>query len=90
MFHHISENNQDKFLEKLKSLLKKGGILYITSAVSEKKRNYELFDLGEDRLLKKRLTESSFKEIISRHGFDVLEFKYWAGKKGMEILARKL
>ncbi|MFH1089569.1 MAG: class I SAM-dependent methyltransferase [Candidatus Uhrbacteria bacterium] len=88
VFHHISVKKQDKFLAKLKTLLKKDGILYITSVVSDKKEDYEAFDSGNDSLLKKRLTEKSFKNLLIRHGFEILKFKYWVGKKGMEIFCK--
>jgi len=90
VFHHVSIDEQDKFLNKLQTLLKKGGVLYITSVVSDKKEDYETFDSGSDGLLKKRLTENSFKDLLIRHGFKILKFKYWAGKKGMEIFVKKL
>ena len=90
VFHHISMNEQDKFLNKLKTLLKKDGILYITSVVSDKKNNHEAFDSGNDGLLKKRLTAKSFKNLLTEHNFKILKFKYWIGKKGMEIFAKKI
>jgi len=89
VFQHISIDEQDKFLNKLNALLKKNGILYITSVVSDGKENYETFDSGSDGLLKKRLTEKSFKELLVAHNFRVLKFKYWIGKKGMEIYVKK-
>lgn len=89
VFHHISMKKQDKFFDKLRELLKSGGILYITSAVSEKKEDYEAFDSGNDNLLKKRLTAESFKNLLTKHKFEIIEFNYWVGKKGMEIFAKK-
>lgn len=38
----------------------------------------------------KRLTERSFKQLTEKNGFIILKFKYWAGKKGMKIFAKKL
>lgn len=90
VFHHISLNEQDKFIFKLKSLLKKNGILYITCAVSDRKVDYEAYDSGNDELLKKRLTAKSFKELLLKYGFRILKFKYWDGKNHMEIFAQKL
>ncbi|MFZ2970203.1 MAG: class I SAM-dependent methyltransferase [Minisyncoccia bacterium] len=90
VFQHISIDKQDKFLNKLHSLFKKNGTLYITSVVSDKKEDYEAFDSGSDNLLKKRLTGKSFKHLLAKHGFKVLKFKYWVGKKGMEIFAENL
>ncbi len=89
VFHHISMNEQDKFLDKIKSLLKKDGVLYITSVVSDKKIDYEAFDSGSDGLLKKRLTAKSFKNLLVQRNFKILKFNYWVGKKGMEIFAKK-
>jgi 2-polyprenyl-3-methyl-5-hydroxy-6-metoxy-1,4-benzoquinol methylase len=90
VFHHISLKEQDNFLNKLKTLLKKDGILYITSVVSDKKEDFEAFDSGNDGLLKKRLTKKSFKNLLVRHDFEILKFKYWADKKGMEIFCKKI
>ncbi len=90
VFHHISIGEQDKFLDNIKSLLKKDGIIYITAFVSEKRRDYEAFDSGNDGLLKKRLTAKSFKNLLIQRNFKILKFNYWIGKKGMEIFAKKL
>ncbi|MFA6537652.1 MAG: class I SAM-dependent methyltransferase [Patescibacteria group bacterium] len=90
VFHHISIKDQEEFLDKLKSLLKKNGILYLTSVVSDKKTDYEAFDSGNDGLLKKRLTAKNFKKLIAQLNFEIIKFKYWVGKKGMEVIARKL
>jgi len=89
VFHHISMNEQDKFLDKIKSLLKKDGVLFLTSVVSDKKSDYEAFDSGNDGLLKKRLTAKSFKNLLVQRNFKILKFNYWVGKKGMEIFAKK-
>lgn len=88
VFHHISMIEQDKFLDKIKSLLKKDGVLYLTSVVSNRK-DYEAFDSGSDGLLKKRLTAKSFKNLLVHHNFKILKSSYWVGKKGMEIFAKK-
>jgi 2-polyprenyl-3-methyl-5-hydroxy-6-metoxy-1,4-benzoquinol methylase len=90
VFNHISLKDQNKFLRKLKSLLRPGGILYLTSVVSDQKFDYEKFDSGNGNLLKKRLTGQSFKKLITGQGFTILKFKPWQDKKGMEIFARKL
>lgn len=90
VFHHITIKEQNKFLNKLKTLLKKGGVLYITSVVSDKKENYEAFDSGSDGLLKKRLTAKSFKKLFEKNDFRILKFNYWIGKKGMELFVKKL
>ncbi len=90
VFHHISLDDQTKFIKKLKVLLKKNGILYLTAFVSDQKGDYESFDSGEDKLLKKRLTTKSFKSLLSNNGFEIISFKYWEGKRGMEIFARKI
>jgi 2-polyprenyl-3-methyl-5-hydroxy-6-metoxy-1,4-benzoquinol methylase len=89
VFNHISLKTQDKFLSKLHSLMKNNGILYLTSNVSDKKEDYEAFDSGNDGLLKKRLMPTSFKDLLINHGFTILKFTYWEGKKGMEIIAKK-
>ena len=80
---------QDAFIDKLNALLNHDGLLFITSVVSEKEADYEAFDSKNDRLLKKRLTEKSFKELFLRHNFKILKSKFWIGNKGMEIFARK-
>lgn len=90
VFNHISINEQDKFLDKLTHLLKKDGILYLTSVTSDTGENYEAFDSGNDCLLKKRLTEETFKDLFGKRNFKILDFKYWVGKKGMEIFAKKI
>lgn len=89
IFHHISIKEQDKFLEKIRALLKKDGILYITSIVSSAKKDYEKFDSESDGLLKKRLTARSFKILFTQHNFKILKFNYWVGKKGMDVFAKK-
>ncbi len=89
VFQHISIDKQDKFLDRLNALLKKDGILYVASVVSDRKEDYEAFDSGNDNLLKKRLTGKSFKHLIAKHNFKALKFNFWVGKKGMEIFARK-
>jgi 2-polyprenyl-3-methyl-5-hydroxy-6-metoxy-1,4-benzoquinol methylase len=89
VFHHISLKDQDAFLSKLSALLKPNGILYITSVVSDRREDYEAFDSGNEKLLKKRLTSKSFKKLMEKHGFKTMNFKYWVGKKGMEIIAEK-
>ena len=90
VFNHVSINKQDKFLDKLTHLLKKDGILYLTSVTSDTGENYEAFDSGNDCLLKKRLTERTFKGLFEKRNCKILSFKYWVGKKGMEIFAKKL
>ena len=89
VFHHISLDEQDKFLDKINALLKKEGVLYLTSVVSDNKSDYEAFDSGSDGLLKKRLTAKSFKNLLVQRNFKILKFSYWVGKKGMEIFAKK-
>jgi len=89
VFHHISMNEQDKFLDKIKTLLKKDGVLYLSSVVSDKKIDYEAFDSGSDGLLKKRLTAKSFKKLLVQRNSKIIKFSYWVGKKGMEIFAKK-
>lgn len=90
VFHHIALQKQDNFLKKIRGLLKKGGILYLTSVVSEEDDNYEAFDSGNGGLLKKRLSAKSFKDLLHSHGFDVLKFQYWSGKEGMDVIGRKI
>jgi hypothetical protein len=89
VFHHISLKDQDRFLSKLNLLIKPNGLLYITSVVSDRKEDYEAFDSGNEGLLKKRLTSKSFKKLMEKNGFEMKKFKYWFGKKGMEIIAEK-
>ncbi len=88
VFHNISIKEQEKFIKKLKSLLAKNGVLYITSAVSDKKEDYEIYDSNEG-INKKYLSSKSFKNLLLKKGFKILKFKYWVGKRGMEILAIK-
>lgn len=89
VFHHIAISEQADFLNKLHALLTPKGVLYITVAVSDEDEDYEANDSGNDGLLKKRLTEKSFKDLLADHGFGILEFNYWAGKSHMEIFLRK-
>jgi 2-polyprenyl-3-methyl-5-hydroxy-6-metoxy-1,4-benzoquinol methylase len=89
VFHHVPLTEQDAFLEKLSRLLKNGGILCLTSNVSETGADYEAFDSGNDSLLKKRLTAESFRELLIRHGFEPIHFSFWTGGQGMEIFGRK-
>ncbi|KKQ80612.1 MAG: S-adenosyl-L-methionine-dependent methyltransferase [Parcubacteria group bacterium GW2011_GWC2_38_7] len=89
VFHHISMAGQNKFLKKLNTLLKKDGVLFISCAVSDTKEDYEAFDSGSDGLLKKRLTAKSFKSLLEKNNFTILKFRYWVGKKGMEIFTKK-
>jgi len=89
VFHHISLAEQNKFLKKLNVLLKKDGVLYLTTVTSDTKEDYEAFDSGSDGLLKKRLTGKSFMSLLEKNNFKILKFKYWVGKKGMEVYASK-
>lgn len=89
VFHHISIDEQNKFLKKLRSLLKKDGVLYLTSVVSDTRKDYEAFDSGSDGLLKKRLTAGTFKNLLTQHNFRILKFNYWVGRRGMEIFASR-
>jgi 2-polyprenyl-3-methyl-5-hydroxy-6-metoxy-1,4-benzoquinol methylase len=85
VFHHIAINDQEKFVHKLHMLLKKNGVLYITSVVSDK----EDYETNED-VIRKRLTEKSFKKLMTKNGFKILEFKYRFGKKAMDMFAKKI
>ena len=87
VFHNISIFEHDEFFRKVDSLLKNGGILYLTSVVSNK----DIEDIEEIKngLIIKRMTEDSFKELTVNHGYKLLSFKYWKGLKGMEIIAKK-
>ncbi len=89
VFHNISIIEQDKFIKKLRVLLKRDGILYLTSVVSDKKEDYDSFDLN-NKITKKYLSASSFKNLLMKNNFKILYFKYWEGKKGMEIFAQKI
>lgn len=88
VFHNVSIKEQDNFLKKLRVLLKKDGILYLTSVVSDKKEDYDIFDLN-NKITKKYLTPKSFKDLLMKHNFKILKFKYWEGKKGMEVFVQK-
>ena len=85
VFHNISVSEQTKFLKKIKSLLKKNGLLYLTSVVSNK----DIEDM-KDGILIKRLSSKSFKELLLKNGFKIIKFRYWEGKRGMEIFATKI
>jgi 2-polyprenyl-3-methyl-5-hydroxy-6-metoxy-1,4-benzoquinol methylase len=89
VFHHVPLAKQDQFLNKVNSLLKKGGVLYLTAVTSDNKKDYEAFDSGNGNLLKKRLTAKSFKNLLAKHNFTVLKFAYWTGKKSMEVFTKK-
>jgi len=89
VFHHISLDDQSGFLDALNKNLSIGGILYLTSVVSDKNSDYEAFDSGNDHLLKKRLRPATFKKIIADHGFKILRFSFWSEKKGMEVICKK-
>lgn len=89
VFHNIPIKEQEKFIKKLTTLLTKNGVLYITAVVSDKKEDYEIFDLKDNGILKKYLQVKSFKSLLINNGFKVLKFKYWEGKRGMEIIAIK-
>jgi 2-polyprenyl-3-methyl-5-hydroxy-6-metoxy-1,4-benzoquinol methylase len=88
VFHNVSIEEQDRFIKKLKVLLKKGGILYLTSVISDKKEDYDIFDFN-NKIIKKYLSSKSFKNLLIKHNFKILNFKYWKGRKGMEIFAQK-
>ena len=89
VFHNISIKRQEQFIKKLNSLLTKDGVLYITSVASDKKEDYEILDLKDNRILKKYLQAKTFKNLLINNGFKISKFKYWVGKNGMEILAIK-
>ena len=90
VFQHIPLGDQDRFVDKLFDLLDDGGVLYLTSVVSDSETDYEAYDSGVENLLKKRLTAHSFKNLITKRCNEIIEFNYWSGNKGMEIFARKL
>lgn len=89
VFQHIAIDDQDRFVDKLFDLLTEGGVLYLTSVVSETGSDYEALDSGIENLLKKRLLKDSFKSLITTRGHEIIEFNYWQGNKGMELFARK-
>ena len=95
VFQHIAIKDQDKFLDKINSLLKRGGILYLTSALSHENHDFEKNDLNlvesqtTGSLLKKRLTAKSFKSLIESHGLKIIKFQHWKNKTGMDVLAQK-
>ncbi len=90
VFHHVSFQEQENFLKKLGELLKSGGILYITCAVSDKNSDFEAFDSGNGNLLKKRLTPESFKSMLTDQCFEIKQSNFWNAKKAMEIFASKV
>lgn len=89
VFHNIPIKEQEKFIKKFNTLLIKNGVLYITSVVSDKKEDYELLDSKDNGILKKYLQAKTFKNLLINNGFKILRFKYWVGKRGMEIIAIK-
>lgn len=89
VFHNIPIKEQIKFIKKLNTLLAKNGVLYITAVVSDKKEDYEFFDLKDNGILKKYLQAKTFKNLLTDNGFKILKFKYWVGRRGMEIIAIK-
>ncbi|MEI6296035.1 MAG: methyltransferase domain-containing protein [bacterium] len=90
VFHHISIAEQDDILNIFNNSLKKEGILYITSAISDEEKDYEAYDADVIKILKKRLTPDSFKNLIINHGFKIIEFNRLTTKRHMEIFARKI
>lgn len=89
VFHHISLNEQERFLKRLKALTQKGGIIFLTSVVSDTKEDYEALDSGNDGLLKKRLMPKSFKKLLLNQGFILLHFRYWTEGRGMEVIVKR-
>jgi len=81
VFHHIPLHLQDKFLEKIASLIKKDGVFYLTAVVSDIDKDYEAYDSGNERLLKKRLSKKSFESLVTKHNFEILQHNYRPGKQ---------
>jgi len=88
VFHFIPIKKQTAFIKKAASCLESGGVLYITSKTTEKRKDYELPD-GYCNTIRKRLTRKTFESIVRKNGFKIIKFKYWKNKVGMEILAKK-
>jgi len=88
VFHFIPIKNQIAFIKKVYAHLKPGGIFYLTSKTSDKRKDYELPD-GQNGSLRKRLTKKTFETILRKNGFRIIHFKYWKNKIGMEIIAKR-
>lgn len=88
VFHFIPLEDQNAFIKKVYKILKPGGVFYLTSKTTDKRIDYELND-GEYGTTRKRLTRKTFESILRKNGFQIMYFKYWNKKVGMEIIAKK-
>lgn len=86
VFKFISIKKSPAVIKKIYSLLKPGGILYITATPSDKRKDYEYELRGSTR---KMITRKTFEELLRKNGFRIVHFKYWKGKVGMEAIAIK-
>ncbi len=85
-FKYIPLKESSAVIKKIYSLLKPGGILYITATPSDKRKDYEYELRGSTR---KMITKKTFEELLRKNGFRIVHFKYWKGKVGMEAIAIK-
>lgn len=74
VFHHISIEEQDKFLDLITELLSKNAKLYITTCIDDK--TYEAYDSGNGAL-KKRMVMDDFISLMSKHGFECRSSNDW-------------
>jgi guanosine-3',5'-bis(diphosphate) 3'-pyrophosphohydrolase len=86
VFKFIPLKKQDAVIKKVFSILKPGGVLYITAKPSDKRRDYEVVERGSVRKL---ITRKTFESLLRENGFRIVHFQYWKNKVGMEIIAKK-
>lgn len=84
VFHLVPLAEQGVFLSKIADVLSPDGYLYI-SAIRD---TFDHDGMDEKNRFRKWLKEDSFKELLRKHGFEILEFNLWEGK-GMELFCKK-
>lgn len=99
MFHHIPLENQEKFIKKIYNILKSGGILYLSSKRSGDNDSEGWDDdafkeykerVGKNvKIFRKSITEKSFKNLLIKNNFKIIEFNIWDNKKWMDAFCEK-
>lgn len=83
VFLLVPLSKQQEFLNKIYRILKQGGFLYIMT----KANSTDTEEIDERGVFRKLITEDTFKNLLSRAGFDIVEFEREG--KFMQAICRK-
>ncbi|PIR94551.1 hypothetical protein COT97_00725 [Candidatus Falkowbacteria bacterium CG10_big_fil_rev_8_21_14_0_10_39_11] len=89
VFHHISLKEQSRFLQRIYSLLKDRGVLFI-SVRHNRNDEESMIDMHEtgDLILQKNITKKTFSELIKKIGFKIISKGEISGKWNYYILEK--